>query len=995
MVDFDTVCSRLTFKQIVIAPIALALVLLASITITEAWSFRQMTLSTHNYEHTTRTLLSNVFTIKETLTSTLHLLEKNIINKPISLTEIAWLADDMIATAETLSARTTRVTIHKNLSTLKQSLTQLTTHDPQDFSEQQRTNLIAATQETLNNITIDLNQYHLLAHKNNMPEESNTAADLVIINGSLRSAIEALLRDDPDHKNEIIMLINSAKKALTPLQNSSMLASLLQIIQTIDLNLSRLLQSTHAFYNARERGNNDEIYETTKTITTLLVDTQSDLNWLTSQLNHLVEEHDAILDANMRKRELIFSLFGAIAMTLSIASLSGLFILLNRRIQILVHGTKQIANGHLDFRLPTSNRDEFSTLATSFNQMAQQLSAKDNAVKIALSDLSDSEKNIKKINTHLEDAVNDRTQKLSRTITSLEAENRRRTQVESELRLAYQAIEHINEAIIITDSQAYILDVNPAFSTITGFNRSEVIGQHCRFISAQWQDKALFRDMQNQLQKTGRWHGEVESRNKHGETFPAKMSISAIRDSEVITNYVGIFSDISDIKASEEKLTTLAFNDALTGLPNRLLFYERLEQACAQHRRQGQCFAVLFIDLDRFKEVNDTLGHEAGDWLLIEVSRRLRACTLRDTDTVARMGGDEFTVILTDLSRYEDCSIICRRIIDSISQPISIVDNDVHVGCSIGIAVYPNDGSDSAALTRHADIAMYNAKSHGRGGYKHFDAQLQKAVITRACIENDLSQALHNQEFHLLFQTIWNAEEQNIRGVEALIRWQHPTRGDILPGEFIQILEESGHSADVEEWILDEVGQHLQDWQTSGIQPMSISINVSAKQLNHSNLLANLEKYRNRYHFSPEALEIELTESSLMENIEQVSQVVRAINQHGYRITIDQFGTGYSSLLNLQHLNPDTLKIDRSFIQNIVTDQGAQKVVKAMLSMADSLDVSVIVAGVEHEGQLAKIKALIPSGLRVSYQGYLFSQPEPIASIRFPSATTPLALAAK
>ena len=550
--------------------------------------------------------------------------------------------------------------------------------------------------------------------------------------------------------------------------------------------------------------------------------------------------------------------------------------------------------------------------------------------------------------------------------------------VEEELRIAASAFDS-QESLLITDADSVILRVNKAFTVSTGYSAEEVVGKTPRLFKSGRHDAGFYRRMWESINDTGKWQGEVWDRRKNGEIYPKLLTISAVKGSDgVITHYVGSHIDITEQKAVEEKIQTLAFYDPLTGLPNRRLLSNRLQRALASCERHGRSGAVLFIDLDNFKTINDTLGHSMGDFLLQQTAQRLSSC-IREGDTVARIGGDEFVVMLENLSQDEveaatQTEFVADKILSVLSQAYQISTHKYHGTCSIGIAIFNNRLQSMDELLKQADIAMYQAKNSGRNAMRFFDRQMQEIVSERATLEEELRKALEFQEFQLYYQ-IQADDEQQAVGAEALIRWIHPGRGVIYPGQFIALAEETGLILPIGQWVLETACAQLKIWQMDELtRDFILSFNISARQFRQSGFVEQVQTAVQRHGINPELLKLELTESTLLENIEDTIKTMNALKAIGVRFTLDDFGTGYSSLQYLKLLPLDQLKIDQSFVRDLAFDSNDRAIVRTIIAMARSMNLGVIAEGVETEEQL---QLLMKKGC-AHFQGYLFGKPIPI-----------------
>jgi diguanylate cyclase (GGDEF)-like protein/PAS domain S-box-containing protein len=548
----------------------------------------------------------------------------------------------------------------------------------------------------------------------------------------------------------------------------------------------------------------------------------------------------------------------------------------------------------------------------------------------------------------------------------------RRT-LEQRLQLDQKIIENSAEAVVVTDAEALILDVNAAYTAITGYEREEVLGKNPRINKSGHHGKEFYAEMWRQLIENGSWSGEILDRRKNGEIFEKWLTISAIRDSSNVTvNYVGIFNDITEKRNVERKLKNLLFYDPLTKLPNRTLFQERLEQAMLASQNHDIPLALFCIDLDRFKDVNDTLGHKAGDELLVQAAKRIRG-GVRKSDMVARLCGDEFTVILSEIKFRESVGHLARRLIHLLQQPFHISGEEVFINASIGISLYPDDGMETEALIRNADTAMHFAKKREHGSYQHFRSQMNERLMQRLNLEKHLHHALEHGQFALYYQPKYSLAEERIVGAEALIRWLHPEEGVISPAEFIPIAEESGLISKLGEWCLQTACRQAKEWQVQGLGPLRMAVNLSSRQLKGRELLTVLRTVLAETGLAPALLELEITESAVMEDPELAVELLEEIRRSGIRIAIDDFGTGYSSLAYLKKFPVNTLKIDQSFVADLTKDSDDAAIVESIIQMAHNLNLEVVAEGVETEEQLAFFRAKKCHEV----QGYYFSKPLP------------------
>ncbi|MEW8084352.1 MAG: EAL domain-containing protein [Candidatus Thiodiazotropha endolucinida] len=548
---------------------------------------------------------------------------------------------------------------------------------------------------------------------------------------------------------------------------------------------------------------------------------------------------------------------------------------------------------------------------------------------------------------------------------------------EEKLRLADRAFQNTAEGITVTDASGNIVSTNPAFEAITGYSHEEVLGQNPRVLKSGHHPDSFYKEMWDTLLLTGHWRGEIWNRRKNGDAYPEWLTISAVKDgNDETTHYVGVFTDISQIKEAQDQINFLAHHDALTRLPNRALFRERFDHALMHARRENASIALLFLDLDRFKTVNDTLGHPVGDQVLLEVSKRMNQI-IRASDTLARLGGDEFVLLLEEQTDAQHAAVVARKLIDLFSRPMIIGEHELVVTASIGITLYPNDGDDPDKLIRHADRAMYEAKQQGRNTYRFFTQALTEGALERLMMENDLRRAVARNELILHYQPIVNLETRKLQGIEALVRWQHPEQGLIAPGLFIELAEEIGIIGEIGQWVLRAACSQLARWDRDGFKVPRISVNLSVQQIDREGLITMVSEELNSSGLSPERLELEVTESMLIRNPELSRTVLSELRTLGVKFAIDDFGTGYSSLAYLKLLPLDHLKIDQSFVRDIGKDANDEAIVRAIIGMSKSLGLESVAEGVE-EAHQARFLQQAGSDLA---QGYLYSRPLPADEI--------------
>ena len=543
-----------------------------------------------------------------------------------------------------------------------------------------------------------------------------------------------------------------------------------------------------------------------------------------------------------------------------------------------------------------------------------------------------------------------------------------RKHAEEQLRLVSRVFDRAAEGVIITDENQKILTVNDSFTNVTGYAREEVLGKSPAILQSGKQGPDFYKDMWDILRDRGWWQGEIWNRRKNGELYLEWLSINVVRDEDDhVINYIGMFSDITLIKESRQRMEFLATHDELTMLPNRSLFNEHLKLALARSQRSGTQLALLFVDLDNFKMINDTLGHEEGDELLRQAAGRLKEC-VRAIDSVARLGGDEF-VILLEIENRAGATNMAKRILETFTAGFLLKDQEYKISPSIGISLFPEDASDPKILMSHADTAMYRAKERGKNTYQFFTKEMAQHISHRLLIERSLRLAIANNELFLEYQPQIDFESNELAGVEALLRWRQ--RGEIiLPGTFIHIAEESGLIVDIDNWVIGEACRQMRVWNQAGLPPFWVSINMSAHHFRRPNIFSQIMGIVSIANISPKRLSIEITESSLMD-VEIASRMLHKLHEVGFRISVDDFGTGFSSLSYLKRFPVSELKIDRSFVDDIASDADDRSITTAIIAMARELGLKTVAEGVETAAQHDVLRKL---GCDIG-QGYLYSQP--------------------
>ena len=573
---------------------------------------------------------------------------------------------------------------------------------------------------------------------------------------------------------------------------------------------------------------------------------------------------------------------------------------------------------------------------------------------------------LRRAHDELELRVQERTHELSQEIAERRA-------AEEGLRLAAEVIGNLSEAVVIVDSEFRVTSVNPAFTDITGFDADEVVGGAPSFLAVVKADPVLESHMHKDLKRDGYWTTEIWNERKNGEKYAERLSISALADElGEVQKYAVVVADVTKRKEDEERIRYQANYDQLTGLPNRALFHDRLNQALATMSRADRKLGLMFIDLDGFKLVNDTLGHDIGDLLLKDAADRLANC-IRSGDTVARLGGDEFTVIMPNLTDPKHAPLLGQRILDTLAQPFNLNGHEAFVSGSIGITIYPDDAPDANTLIKNADAAMYRAKEQGKASYHFFTSDLNEEVQERMVLKNGLSKALDRGELSLHYQPKLTLATGQIRHCEALMRWNSSELGMVSPARFIPIMEESGLVVEVGEWAIRVACEQYMKWMEEGLPPVRIAVNLSARQLREPALPTVIERILKETGVPSEGLELEITESMLMTDAQKSVAALNRLHDLGLHVAMDDFGTGYSSLSYLKRFPIDSIKIDRSFVADIATNQDDAEIIRTIITMGQTLNRKIIAEGVETEEQLEMLRGYNCDEI----QGYFISRPLP------------------
>ncbi|MGF9977937.1 EAL domain-containing protein [Viridibacillus arvi] len=540
--------------------------------------------------------------------------------------------------------------------------------------------------------------------------------------------------------------------------------------------------------------------------------------------------------------------------------------------------------------------------------------------------------------------------------------------------LIQKVFETISEGIMITDPKKKIINVNPAFEFVTGYKKEEVVGHSPAILQSGIHDSDFYKSMWNELYSKGEWQGEIWNRRKTGDAYPEWLSIMEVRNKQgEVTNYCGVFSDLTEQKGVEDELEKRAMTDSLTGVSNRFAYTERMRVLLESSSTRSYQHAVLFLDLDRFKQINDTLGHAVGDYLLVEVVKRIQSL-LKNKDILARYGGDEFVITLTNIHHPREAVHLAEMIIQLLEQPFAVEDQNLYVSTSIGISIYPHDGDDTEVLLTKADKAMYFAKQNGRGQFSFYFDELQTDSKRVLLLDNELRKAIENDSFELHYQPKVSVTTGAIVGVEALVRWHNEKLGFVSPGEFIPYAEETGLIIPISECIINRACQDYIKLKSQNIKNMPIALNISSIHFHQSNFIESITQILERNNCPAHYFEIELTERTVMNSEKETIRKLVLLKQLGFKLSIDDFGTGYSSLSYLVQFPLNYLKIDRSFIQHICSLDDKQAVVDAIIQMAHRLHMKVIAEGVEQREQVQLLRKMGCDMI----QGYYYSKPLPL-----------------
>ena len=541
---------------------------------------------------------------------------------------------------------------------------------------------------------------------------------------------------------------------------------------------------------------------------------------------------------------------------------------------------------------------------------------------------------------------------------------------QNELLLSSAVFKKMNDGVLITDEKQSIITINKAFSKISGYSLEEVRGKTPKIFSSGWHDKFFYEELWDDIEKKHQWRGEIKDRKKNGQLYSAEITIIALRDEKgTLTNYISIVNDVTKKKEQEELIHNLAYFDSLTNLPNRVLFHERVTNRIPVHKSNNKKMALLFIDMDNFKNINDTLGHFVGDRFLIETSKLIKSAVC-EQDTLCRLGGDEFIIMIENIESLMEAALAAENIVKKFSDPVIVDKKELYSGVSIGISIYPDDASTYEELIKAADTAMYHVKESGKNSYQFYKQSMNEKVTNRMLIENDLRNAINKDELYLEYQPKVDLDSKTVYGMEALLRWEHSQVGLIKPDMFISIAEETGQIQDIGLWVVKQAVKDIKIFHDKG-HDLSISINVSSKQLDNDSFVGDVCKIVDDIGVDKSYIEFEITETHIMKNVDKAMAILNELHAKGFKLSIDDFGTGYSSLSYLKRLPVKTIKIDRSFVLDIDKDEEDRSIVATIVAIAESLGKEVIAEGSETRSHINALKLLNCNKV----QGYFFSKP--------------------
>lgn len=730
-------------------------------------------------------------------------------------------------------------------------------------------------------------------------------------------------------------------------------------IGSIDKNWQRLQSSLNQIIQSAVNGQIAEAFRLSQYESQPRFNVISkDLEILVSQIENSTDEYINTAVTKLKAQQQRFLMISVVGMLIAIV----LMVLFSRylalRLSRMHEAFSRIASGDLEHKVDVVGHDELTALARSFNAMQQKLADRQSALTQA--------------RLLLEERVRERTKELNESNLKLREEIIERAKIQQELKILSLAVSQTPVSIIITDAKGVIEYVNDAAIRASEFVEAELVGRKAvNFIDNKHTYEPSLKDFSVAISSDKEWAGELCFLKASGESYWESVHLSPVTTSASdITHYLIIKEDITERREQEQRLIYQASYDALTELPNRTLGMDRLAQGVSNARRLQHKLAVMFIDLDGFKNVNDSLGHDIGDQLLIMAAARLLN-TVRESDVVARLGGDEFLIIMPAIAEQADCFPVLKKIKNAFSAPFELAGHSLAVTPSIGLSIYPEDGEDGAILLRNADLAMYQAKEAGRNTYKFFNHQIHENLAMRMQIETQLKSALEAQEFSLFYQPIVEAQTKKLVGVEALLRWNNAQLGPVSPDQFIGIAEQTGLIVPIGNWVLKTACMQIAAWRKHGLNNLTLAINVSPRQLQVEGIGEVIEQALNRASLNPESLILEVTEGLLIRNPAEAKRTLEALKGLGVGIAMDDFGTGYSSLSNLKNYPFDILKVDRTFVRDIASDPEDCALVSAAISMSNGLGLPVVAEGVETEQQLNILADMNCDRV----QGYYFSKP--------------------
>jgi diguanylate cyclase (GGDEF)-like protein/PAS domain S-box-containing protein len=683
------------------------------------------------------------------------------------------------------------------------------------------------------------------------------------------------------------------------------------------------------------------------------------LNQMSETMEDAAYSHFRKSQQALSRKRVVFWIMTSIAVLLIFVFSALVAQSASRRIRRLRDAAVLISDNAEVAPISPEGSDELTDLATAFNLMQVKIMAR--------------EYELKREQDLLEERVRQRTDELSQTNVRLHQEIEERLKSAGTLRLLSKAVEQSPVAVMITDTEGSLEYVNQAFIEVTGYSREEVIGRSPRIIQSGRTKETTYQSLWATIKQGDDWSGELLNRRKNGELYWEQVIISpVINDEDEITHFLAVKEDITLRKQQEEKIRYQAQYDPMTHLPNRMLAMDRLQQALENADRHGEKVALLFIDLDDFKKINDSLGHDLGDKMLIKVGQRLRSA-MRRQDTVARHGGDEFIIIMESLETMSDLEPVLGNLLRTFTTPFTLDDKDLVMTTSIGVAIYPDDGTDSSTLLRNADHALYQAKDEGGNTFSYYNKNIHSNVIKQLDLESEMRSALAREEFEVYYQPLVDSRSGDLLGAEALIRWQNEKFGNMPPGKFIPVAEQTGLIVEIGDWVLQVACRQACNWGNMLGMPFSIGVNVSPRQFRDKNIIQTITGALDATELAPDQLNIEITEGMLIRKHMHVEETLERLHEIGVTLAMDDFGTGYSSLGYIKKYPFNVLKIDRSFVRDIPDDPEDCALAKAIITMGHELGLEIVAEGVETDAQA---RMLTEAGCN-KLQGYLIGHPVP------------------